>query len=95
MSSAVRATKIREAVDRRWQVSDAPDLTDYRGRAFRPTEVEVIVIDGAISTTTVHGTNGPYGGRYTDARWYGPWEWQVPPLPEWIRDVAADVQAAG
>ncbi|MFG1799333.1 hypothetical protein ACGFI4_04040 [Micromonospora carbonacea] len=95
----MRATKIREAVDRRWQVSGAPDLTDYRGRAFRPTEVEVIVIDGAISTTTVHGillgTNGPYGGRYTDARWYGPWEWQVPPLPEWIRDVAADVQAAG
>ncbi|MFF3852339.1 hypothetical protein [Micromonospora sp. NPDC002575] len=81
-------------VKRHWQVSGTPELTDHRGRRFRPTELEIVVIDGGISTTTVHGllsgTHGPHGGRHTDRCWYGPWEWQIPPIPDWIEAATRD-----
>jgi hypothetical protein len=86
--NTVRATKVREAVERRYQVVGAPEIVDHRGRRFRPTELEVVAIDGAIATTNVHGilagAHGLYGSRHTDRRWYGPWEWQIPPIPDWI-----------
>ncbi|WP_320069739.1 hypothetical protein [Micromonospora sp. RTGN7] len=89
----VRVTPGRVVVTRRWRVSGAPSLADHRGRPFRVTELVVTAVDGRPSTTAVHGllrgTSGPYGGRYTEVTWHGPWEWQVPPLPAWIADAVA------
>lgn len=91
-AKTLRAVLCRLSVDRRFYLTGAPELVDHQGRAFRPTELAVVTVDGAMSTTTAHGVlrgaRGSYGARYTLFRWYGLWEWQrATPVPEWIRQV--------